>query len=195
MVREFKSEDEALALAQTLGLFITKKNGVFIVGNNKSEICEKYNMDFWERDGIFYDAELFSTLWHTIRIRDESIVDARAIELPYGIKSCCEMFLDCSRLKYPPVIPKSAVDCHHMFDGCKSLKYPPTIPESVINCFGMFRKCLSLKQKPTFPPNADTMFALESTFQDSSRRAFSITLFILPLVVAAGLVSLLFCII
>ena len=61
MIREFKLEDEALALAQALGLFITKKNGVYVVGNNESEICEKYNMGFWKGDDIFYDTELFST--------------------------------------------------------------------------------------------------------------------------------------
>ena len=187
MIREFKLEEEALALAQTLGLFITKKNGVFIVGNDKSEICEKYNMGFWEEDCIFYDAEIFDFLGY---IRDRSIIDARDLELPYGIKSCCEMFHGCSKLKYPPEIPKSVVNCSYMFEdcerlkyppiipegvkdctsmfrGCIHLKYPPTIPEGVMSCFDMFKWCLSLKQKPTFPSNADTMFALEDTFYDS----------------------------
>ena len=163
MIREFKLEDEALALAQTLGLFITKKNGVFIVGNDKSEICKRYNMGFWTEDDIFYDAELFSTLWHTIRIRDESIVDARGMELPYGIKSCPGMFKGCYELKHPPVIPKSVVNCSYMFEDCERLKYPPIIPESVVDAQFMFYMCKSLKQKPTFPPNTDCYEALLCT--------------------------------
>ena len=207
MIREFKSEDEALALAQTLGLFITKKNGVFIVGNNELEICDKYNMYFNWRDGIFFDAEVFDFILH---IRDKSIIDARGMELPYGIKSCSGMFLGCSKLKHPPVIPKSVVSCHKMFEGCKSLEYPPVIPEGVQNCtymlkgctrlkyspvipegakcFEMFRKCLSLKQKPVFPLNANTTDALKETFYDSRVKIIIVVL----LVTVIGLFSLFF---
>ena len=192
MVREFKSEDEALALAQTLGLFITKKNDVFIVGNNKSEICEKYNMGFWTEDDIFYDREVFDTMGGVISIGDKSIVDARCIELPYGIKTCQFMFDGCYKLKYPPKIPVSVVNCDSMFNDCKCLKYSPKIPEGVKDCYGMFIGCTSLKQKPTFPPNADTTDALGDTFWDMFFIVWCFILCSLCVIVVAGLVLSLF---
>ena len=215
MVREFKSEDEALALAQTLGLFITKKNGVFIVGNDKSEICKKYNMGFWEKDYIFYDREVFDTMGGIIYIRDKSIVDARGIELPYGIKTCQFMFDGCYKLKYPSAIPVGVVNCESMFDGCKrlkyspkipegvkncygmlkdcgSLKYPPTIPEGILYCNKMFLGCLSLKRKPVFPPNADTTKALDSVAYVVTRKIITITLRTLLLAAVVGIISLFF---
>lgn len=215
MIREFKLEDEALALAQALGLFITKKNGVYVVGNNESEICERYNMGFWGEDCIFYDAEIFDVQCRVIKIRDQSIIDARGVELPYGIKSCHEMFHGCPRLKYPPEIPKSVVDCKSMFAdcerleyppeipktvvdcccmfySCKSLKYPPVIPEGVKNCCGMFTGCTSLKQKPTFPPNADTTDALGDTFWDMFFIVWCSILCPLRVIVVVGLVLSLF---
>ena len=201
MTKEFNREQQAKALAESLGLFITKCRGIYIVGNDRDEICKKYNMGYLGRDNIFYDKEIFvpdlTTGYIHLEIKDRKIVDASNIELPYGITNCSDMFRHCESLEIPPIIPdsvKKCMDmfmvckslkvapiipdsvevCYEMFIGCNSLELPPKIPESVKDCEFMFLNCRSLKQKPIFPPNANTMFALDGTsFENSTLNAFS----------------------
>ena len=145
MIKEFANEAQAKALAESLGLFITKKNGVFIVGNTKEAICRKYNMGFWDEDEIFYDNRFFKVIEYgenkgELRIRNQKIKDARNIELPYGIKYGGSLFSGCLKLKYPPKIPASMTDCGYMF-----------------------RECVNLKEVPKFPPKSDYSCALART--------------------------------
>lgn len=187
MIKTFLDEQRALAVAHTLGLFITKKNDVYIVGNDKSEIYREYHMKFLEEDCIFYDLELFYTDEDDLlRISNDRIVDASNLELPYGITECSHIFEDCKHLRVPPKlpqtaiycictfagcssleqapeIPKGVVDCECMFDSCENLKYPPIIPNSVKDCSFMFEGCKNLRQKPIFPAEADVYCALDHT--------------------------------
>lgn len=144
MVKEFTDGSQALALAQSLGLFMTKKKGVYIVGNTKDEICKKHNMGFWDKDEIFYDADIYE-VENTendseLRVRNRKIKDARDMELPYGIKHGSWLFAGCSKLKYPPKIPDSMTDCGFIFS-----------------------RCISLKEAPEFPQNSNHFWALENT--------------------------------
>ena len=42
MIKEFNNETQAKAVSDSLGLFMTKHRGVYIVGNNKEEILALY---------------------------------------------------------------------------------------------------------------------------------------------------------
>ena len=165
MIKEFKDESQAKAIAESLGLFMTKYKGIYIIGSNKKEICEEYNMGYHELSGAFYDKDLFivNPKLNNIHIKDKRIVDASKIEVPYNSFSCFDLFNGCSFLKIPPKIPNSVKDCFRMFLNCPALEISPQIPESVEDCDYMFCNCRSLKQKPQFPPNASAIDALKGT--------------------------------
>ena len=187
MIKEFKDENQAKAIADSLGLLMTKYKGVYIVSNNKEEILARYNLGYNSEENVFYDKEVFEEDEDGyIVIRDRDIVDASSIELPYGIRDCSYMFYYCSFLKIPPNIPEGAIACSYMFEncitlktppvlpnsirycidmfyGCTSLEIPPNIPENTADCLGMFQGCSSIKKRPHFPENCDTRDALKDT--------------------------------
>ena len=193
MIKEFKDELQAKAVAESLGLLITKYKGVYIVSNSKEEILASYNLGYHNGDNIFYDRDILKEDgFGFIVIKDTTLVDASQIELPYGIKDCSYMFRGCVSLKLPPFVPNGVKKCDSTFNGCKSLKVSPIIPDSVEDCFRMFLNCpaleispqipdsvedcdymfcncRSLKQKPQFPPNASAIDALKDTpFENGS---------------------------
>ena len=100
MVREFTNEQQALAISNSLDLHITKKNGVYIVGNDALEICERYGMR--RHLDVFYDAEMFHLCFSEIRTKYLSIVDASSIEIPYGLKNCALCLVDAVSLECLP---------------------------------------------------------------------------------------------
>ena len=152
MIRELKGELQAKAIADSLGLFMTKYRGVYLVGNSKGEMLAKYNIGFHSKENVFYDKELFETdACGFLVIKDKNIVDASSIEIPYNLKKCFCMFRGCLSLEIPPIIPESVKNCGCMFYGCTSLKEPPIIPKSVISCTGMFAECTSLETPPEIP--------------------------------------------
>ena len=152
MIKEFNNETQAKAIADSLGLFITKYKGVYLVSNNKEEMLARYNLGYFQKEGVFYDKEVFKEdEYGYIVIRDRDIVDASPVKLPYGLTDCACMFSGCTFLKVPPVIPEGVKDCSYMFDDCTALKTPPIIPESVKNCGCMFYVCTSLKSPPIIP--------------------------------------------
>ena len=151
MIKEFKDELQAKAIADSLGLFMTKHEGVYIVSNNKEEILARYNLGYFQKEGVFYDKEVFKEGWGFIVIRDRGIVDASLVKLPYGLTDCACMLWNCTSLKVPPIIPEGVLSCREMFNGCTSLRTPPIIPEGVKNCVRMFSGCTSLKTPPKIP--------------------------------------------
>lgn len=154
MIREFNNELQAKAIADSLGLVITKYKGVYIVSNNREEIYNsfRYNLGYYDEGDIFYDKELFKISdFLFLAIKNKNIVDASSIELPYGIKNCSQMFMYCTSLKVPPIIPEGVEDCSYMFIGCTSLEIPPNIPERVKDCTYMFCECTSLRVPPKIP--------------------------------------------
>ena len=187
MIREFNNEPQAKAIAESLGLLITKYKDIYIVGNNKEEILANYGLGYYSMGDIFYDKAIFEIGEDSLlAIRNKNIVDASSIELPYNIKDCAYMFWGCTSLKVPPVIPegvkscqrmfsqcaslkktsiipKSVISCAGMFAGCTSLETPPKIPEGATKCYRIFQGCTSLKELPHFPKNCDTYEALQGT--------------------------------
>lgn len=96
MIKEFNNELQAKALADSLGLFITKHKGVYIVSNNKEEILAKYNLGYHQREDIFYDKEVFKEdEYRYICVIDTTLVDASSIKLPHNIKDCSYIFYKC----------------------------------------------------------------------------------------------------
>ena len=155
MIKEFKNESQAKAVAASLGLLITKYKGVYIVSNNKEELLANYNLGYHQRGGIFYDEKVFEIDENdNIVIRDKLLVDASSIELPYEIIDCSHMFSNCISLKIPPTIPKGVKTCDSMFRDCTFLKEAPEIPEGVQNCSYMFCGCTSLKTPSEIPEGA-----------------------------------------
>ena len=141
MIKEFNNELQAKAIAESLGLFMTKYRGVYLVSNSKDEMLTRYNLGYHQAEDIFYDKEVFKEDGDGfIVIRDKFLVDAAAVELPYGLE-----------------------DCSYMFWACISLEIPPIIPESVEDCTGMFQSCKSLKEHPYFPKNCTILNALKDT--------------------------------
>ena len=59
MIKEFKGELQAKAIAESLGLYITKYRGIYIVSNSKEELLVKYNLGYHNREDIFYDKDVF----------------------------------------------------------------------------------------------------------------------------------------
>ena len=155
MIKEFKDESQAKAIADSLGLLITKYRGVYIISNSKEELLANYNLGYFQKEGIFYDKEVFkeNTLGFIV-IKDTTLVDASSVELPYGLKNCACMFSDCISLKIPPIIPAWVEDCSYLFCGCTSLETPPIIPEGVKDCSCMFSGCTSLEISPIIPDSA-----------------------------------------
>ena len=152
MIKEFNNEVQAKAIADSLGLFITKYKGVYLVSNSKEELLANYNLGYFQKEGVFYDKEVFKeNMLGFIVIKDTTLVDASSIELPYGLKNCACMMLNCTSLKVPPVIPEGVKDCSYMFCECTSLETPPIIPEGVENCSCMFESCISLEIPPKIP--------------------------------------------
>ena len=152
MIKELNNELQAKALADSLGLIITKYKGIYLVSNSKEEMLDsfRYNLGYGPREGILYDRDIFKgDEYGLIVIRDTTLVDASSIELPYGIKGPMRMFRECTSLKTPPIIPEGVKDCSFMFIGCTSLTTPPIIPDSVKNCSFMFSGCTSLVTPPT----------------------------------------------
>lgn len=197
MIKEFKDELQAKAIADSLGLLITKYRGVYTVSNSKEELLINYNLGYFPEEGIFYDKEVFEIGEDDyLCIKNKEIIDASSIELPYSIKDCSYMFWACISLEIPPIIPEGVKDCFSMFEGCTSivtppilpdgvqycsymfngcisLETPPKIPEGVLNCQRMFRGCISLKSPPNFPENCCTIDALKGTpFENGSRPKF-----------------------
>ena len=199
MIKEFNNETQAKAIAESLGLFITKYKGVYIVSNSKEEILDRYNLEYYSREGIFYDREIFKVRGTDVLvIKDKNIVDASTVEIPYNLRSCSCMFSNCpsleippiipacvkdcsgmfsccASLKIPPIIPACVKDCSCMFLGCTSLETPPIIPEGALNCSHMFEGCVSLMMRPKIPEkcNTEDMFrgctTLEGVTEDSER--------------------------
>lgn len=190
MTKEINNEVNAIAISNTLGLHITKKNGIYIVGNDVGEICRRYNMGYCDDEEIFYDNDYFALITdhnqNIITIKDKYIVDASKLELPYRITDISFMFEGTSRLEIPPVLPNTVEYCDHTFDVCTrlkvapklhegvlsclemfacciSLEIPPEIPESVVYCSKMFHGCKMLKKEPVFPINSITYRALDDT--------------------------------
>ena len=187
MIKEFSNESQAKAIAESLGLIITKYRGIYIVSNSKEEIIANYNLGSYPEGNAFYDRKMFKIDEDGfLVIKDKEIVDASSVELPYnikdcsymfygcslleispkipeGVKECCYMFMNCTSLKEPPVIPRSVINCLYMFHSCSSLEASPIIPESVKNCGRMFYGCISLKEPPHFPKNCYTIDALQGT--------------------------------
>ena len=151
MIKEFKNESQAKAIADSLGLFITKYKGVYLVSNSKEELLANYNLGYFQKEGVFYDKEVFKENWGFIVIRNRGVVDASSVELPYGFTDCACMLRNCTSLKVPPKIPEGVLSCREMFSGCTSLRTPPIIPKSVKNCVRMFSGCTSLKSPPIIP--------------------------------------------
>ena len=60
-------------------------------------------------------------------------------------------FLNCSKLKVAPAIPKSVTNLDTAFRGCKKLVEAPKIPEGVFSISNAFRGCESLITAPEFP--------------------------------------------
>ena len=152
MIKEFNNEPQAKAVAESLGLIITKYRGIYIVSNSKEEIIANYNLGYDIDENIFYDKELFEADdFLFLVIKNKNIVDASLIELPYGIKDCARMFMNCTSLVTPPILPDGVRGCRYMFGGCLSLKIPPIIPEGVTSCYYMLSECASLKEPPIIP--------------------------------------------
>ena len=151
MIKEFKDETQAKAIAESLGLIITKYKEVYLVSNSKEEMLARYNLGYFQKEDIFYDKEVFKENWGFIVIKDTTLVDASSIELPYGLKTCACMMWNCTSLKVPPIIPEGVKDCSYMFEDCTALKTPPIIPEGVENCSCMFEGCISLEIPPIIP--------------------------------------------
>ena len=151
MIKEFNNELQAKAIADSLGLFITKYKGVYIISNSKEELLANYNLGYFQKEDVFYDKEVFVGNWNFIVIRNASLVDASSIELPYGLTDCACVMWNCTSLKVPPIIPEGVLSCRDMFSGCISLRTPPLLPESVKNCAHMLSGCTSLKTPPIIP--------------------------------------------
>ena len=133
MIKEFKDETQAKAIAESLGLFMTKHKGVYIVSNSKEEMLTKYNLGYNNEANVFYDKEVFEEDEDGyIVIRDRDIVDASLVRLPYGLTDCSCMFSNCSSLEIPPIIPEGVKDCSFMFYGCTSLKERPRFPKNCV---------------------------------------------------------------
>ena len=157
MIKEFNNESQTKAIADSLGLFMTKYKGVYIVSNSKEELLANYNLAYYSKEGIFYDRDIFEEDGFTyLVIRNKDIVDASLIELPYGLKSCATMFSGCTSLKVPPTIPVGIEDCSFLFENCTSLEIPPEIPKGVTNCNFMFTGCASLKVPPIISEGVTT---------------------------------------
>ena len=153
MIKEFKDGLQAKAIAESLGLFITKHKGVYIVSNNISEIVNswKYKLEYNSKENIFYDNRIFRFGSDGfLHIKDLNIIDASVIEIPYNLKNCSYIFFNCTSLKVPPKIPKGVINCYSMFWGCASLETPPEIPDGVTNCHSMFYGC-PLVTPPVIP--------------------------------------------
>ena len=141
MIKEFNNESQAKAIADSLGLFITKYKGVYIVSNNREELLANYNLGYYSEENIFYDKEIFEIDEDGfLVIKNKDIVDASLVKLPYGL-----------------------TDCSCMFSGCTSLEIPLIIPEGVKDCSFMFSGCISMKERPRFPKNCVTTCALLNT--------------------------------
>ena len=113
--KEFNNELQAKALADSLGLLITKYKGVYIVSNSKEEMLANYGLGYYQEEDIFYDKEVFrEDKYGYLIIQDRGIVDASSVDLPYNLKDCSYMFEGCSSLKIPPIIPagvRVAITC------------------------------------------------------------------------------------
>ena len=142
MIKEFKDELQAKAIADSLGLLMTKYKGVYIVSNSKEELLVNYGLGYYQEEDIFYDKEVFEIGEDDyLYIKNKEIIDASSIELPYSIRDCSYMFWSCDSLETPPKIPKGVESCDSMFCRCFSLKEAPVIPEGVQNCESMFMDC------------------------------------------------------
>ena len=53
MIKEFKDELQAKAVAESLGLLMTKYKGVYIVSNSKEEILANYGLGYYQEEGVF----------------------------------------------------------------------------------------------------------------------------------------------
>ena len=157
MIKEFNNELQAKALADSLGLLMTKYRGVYLVGNSKGEMLAKYNIGFHSKENVFYDKELFEAdASGFLVIKNKNIVDASLIELPYGIKNCVRMFMNCTSLVTPPILPNGVQECRYMFYNCTSLRKAPIVPEGVKVCSFMFENCVSLSTPTNIPESVES---------------------------------------
>ena len=53
MIKEFNNETQAKAIADSLGLFITKYKGVYIVSTNEEELLANYGLGYYQEEDIF----------------------------------------------------------------------------------------------------------------------------------------------
>ena len=133
MIKEFKVELQAKALADSLGLIITKYKGVYLVSNSKEEMLANYNLGYYSEENIFYDKEIFEIDEDGfLVIKSKDIVDASLVEIPYNLRNCSFLFFECTSLKIPPIIPEGVKDCSFMFSGCISMKERPRFPKNCI---------------------------------------------------------------
>ena len=161
MIKEFKDELQAKAIADSLGLIMTKYKGVYIVSNSKEEMLTEYNLGYYSEENIFYDKEVFEVDEDGfLVIKNKDIVDASLVEIPYNLRNCSYMFFGCTSLEIPPIIPKGVKDCSCMFFDCTSLEIPPIIPDSVKNCFSMFAGCTALEIPPIIPEGVKNCFSM-----------------------------------
>ena len=92
---------------------------------------------------------------HSLLDKDNfaSIVDLSS----YGNSLFRELFIDCSSLIKPPILPATTLTnyCYEsMFNGCTSLKVSPKLPAKslTIGCYwGMLCGCTSLEKAPKLP--------------------------------------------
>ena len=156
MIREFNNEPQAKAIAESLGLIITKYRGVYIVSNSIREILDSYDLEYYRRENIFYDRDVFEIDEDGfLVIKNKNIVNASSVEIPYNLKKCTCMFRGCTSLEIPSIIPEGVESCSYIFMNCTSLREPPIIPRSVINCSFMFSGCTSLEIPSIIPEGAE----------------------------------------
>ena len=152
MIKEFNNEPQAKAIAESLGLIITKYKGVYLVSNSKEEMLARYGLGYFQKEGVFYDKEVFEIdEYDFLVIKNKNIVNASSVEIPYNLKRCSCMFSGCTSLEIPSIIPERVESCSYIFMNCTSLKEPPIIPEGAFNCRAMFYCCTSLVTPPIIP--------------------------------------------
>ena len=70
-------------------------------------------------------------------------------------------FLNCSKLKVAPAIPKSVTNLDTAFRGCKKLVEAPKIPDGVMDLLFTFSGCESMTTAPEIPKSVNH---LQETF-------------------------------
>lgn len=172
LLKYLDTEAEALSLASMLNLYITKKEGKFIVSNDLAAIVKETEFEciYHDRNSlqlsnfesnlgkpnkyVFYDANIWRILNYfdgTLSLLDTSIVDGSTVEIPYGITDAYKMFNGCAFMETAPSIPESIVKARQMFADCTHLKVTPKLPNSLHDASGMFKGCSDLEKVNNIP--------------------------------------------